>query len=406
MLKSDLPVQPERTTGAAAIASRLYHAAGWYVSCDTPVYLHPRILRLKPGITVTDNQGITRPFDQAELDKLLKNASWRGDRVRFMASRWIAGRTLGPFTYAGVRRDDPADVIPHEHRRDLRGARLIAAWTNYFDSREQNSMTSWFAVDAGNPDSSPGHLLHYYIDLGDCFGSAWADEIWRRLGHAYYFDIGYLVADFLSLGLIERPWERARQPEGSIFGYYETEGFDPERWRGGYPNPAFDNMTERDGAWAARIIARFSDEHLAAAVRVGDFTDPAQSMFLLEHLRGRRDVILRRYLAVVSPVTDLEVSGGELCGVDLARRSRVFPDMLFAYTARLEGGGLLAVRAEPGGEVCVALPRARAAGGAPDDHPSRYLVVELANRQAREPLRAHLYDLGPGRGHRLVGIER
>jgi len=63
MLKSDLPIQPERTTGAAAIAGRLYHAAGWFVSCDTPVYLKPSILKLKPGLKVTDNQGMSRPFD-------------------------------------------------------------------------------------------------------------------------------------------------------------------------------------------------------------------------------------------------------------------------------------------------------------------------------------------------------
>ncbi len=36
----------------------------------------------------------------------------------------------------------------------------------------------------------------------------------------------------------------------------------------------------------------------------------------------------------------------------------------------------------------------------------RYVVVDLKNGDARGPLRAHLYDLGPARGFRLVGIER
>jgi len=394
MLKSDLPIQPERTTGAAAIAGRLYHAAGWFVSCDTPVYLKPSILKLKPGLKVTDNQGMSRPFDQAALDALLARASKRGDRVRFMASRWLPGRTIGPFTYAGTKSDDPADVIRHEDRRDLRGARLLAAWTSHFDSREQNSMSTWLSADPKDPDASPGHVRHYYIDLGDCFGSAWTDEIWRRIGHAYYFDIGYLVADFLTLGIITRPWDRARREPDSIFGYYTARDFDPEKWRGGYPNPAFDNMSEHDGAWAARIIARFTDEHLRAAVDVGDFTDPAQSAYLVEQLIGRRDLILRRYFALLSPVTDLAVDGGKLCGVDLARRTRVFPAELFHYRARVAGGAALPVEARDDGVVCVSLPRA-----------SGYLVVELENGQAQRPLRAHLYDQGPS-GHRLVGIER
>jgi hypothetical protein len=394
MLKSDLPIQPERTTGAAAIAGRLFHAAGWFVSCDTPVYLEPRILKLKEGLKVTDNQGMSRPFDQAALDELLNHASKRGTRVRFMASRWLPGRTLGPFTYAGVRSDDPNDIIPHEHRRDLRGARLLSAWTSHFDSREQNSMRTWLSANPDDPDASPGIVRHYYIDLGDCFGSAWTDEIWRRIGHAYYFDIGYLVADFLTLGIITRPWDRARRDPHSIFGYYSTRDFDPEKWRGGYPNPAFDNMSELDGAWAARIIARFTDEQLRAIVEVGDFTDPAQSAYLAEQLIGRRDLILRRYFQRVSPVTDLAVEGDRLCGVDLARRTRVFPQDLFRYRARLAGGAALAAEARDDGGVCVALPRGK-----------KYLVVELENGQAARPLRAHLYDLGP-KGLELVGIER
>jgi len=42
---------------------------------------------------------------------------------------------------------------------------------------------------------------------------------------------------------------------------------------------------------------------------------------------------------------------------------------------------------------------------APDDA-RRYLIVDLENGYAPGPLRAHLYDLGPAAGYRLVGIER
>ena len=91
---------------------------------------------------MTDNTGVTRPFDQAALDKLLDNAAHRGKLVRMSASRWLPGRAIGPFRYEGVRADDPNDVVPHEDRRELRGGRLLAAWLNHFDAREQNSMNT------------------------------------------------------------------------------------------------------------------------------------------------------------------------------------------------------------------------------------------------------------------------
>jgi hypothetical protein len=392
MLKADGAGEPERATGATTVAARIYHAAGWWAACDSVVYLRPAIFSLEPGLTVTDNSGVTRPFDRPALARLLADASRRGPLVRMSASEWLPGRPLGPFRYEGVRRDDPNDVIPHEDRRDLRGARLIAAWLNHFDAREQNTMSVWLSADPDDPDASPGHVRHYYLDLGDCFGSQWAwDGISRRLGHAYYLDFAYVAADFLTLGFIVRPWDRARvRPGQEIFGYYAAQPFDPAGWKPGYPNPAFERMTEGDGAWAARIIARFGDAHLAAAVTAGDFTDPRHDAYLAEVLARRRDAILRRYLAVLSPITDLSVENGGLCGVDLARRSGLWPAPEFRYGAAVEPGGARpAVDALEDGRLCVALP----AGPG-------YRIVTLTNGQAPGRLRAHLQD------GRVIALER
>src|SRR5262249_18200893 len=145
------------------------------------------------------------------------------------------------------------------------------------DAREQNTLATWIADDSSRPDGSPGHVLHYVIDLGDCFGGKWdPDAAWRRSGHAYHGDLGYMIADFFSLALIERPWDRLTRPPGSIFGYYGHAEFDPDRWHPMYPNPAFLRMSERDAAWLARILARFADEQLAASARVGDYSDREQ----------------------------------------------------------------------------------------------------------------------------------
>jgi hypothetical protein len=412
MLKSDPAGEGERATGAAAIAARMYYALGWFAPCDSVVYFKPSKLKLKPGLVVKDNSGITRPFDEKALKKILDGAQHRGEEVRMVASKWLPGWTLGPFTYSGTRSDDPNDVIAHEDRRDLRGARVIAAWLNHFDSREQNSMDTWMSSNPHDTSASPGYVRHWYIDLGDCFGSQWAeDQLSRRLGFSYYLDLQHVSEDFITLGAIERPWERARK--GGTFGYYSTRDFVPDEWRGGYPNPAFVRMSERDAAWGTRKIARFRDEHIVAAVKVGNYTAPEDTDYLVKTLIVRRDRILRRYFSKLSPIGELAVSPeGELCGTDLARYSHVFDEGSFAYGAKVFTGarftpsGDARVRVGKEGSVCITLPHRATDGGVPDADASRYVIVDVANNQAPGVLRAHLYDLGPKKGFALVGIER
>lgn len=412
MLKADVQDEPERATAAAAIASRLYWAFGFHVPCESVVYFSPAILQLKPGLQVTDNTGVTRPFDQAALQRLLSNAAHRGELVRMSASRWLPGRTVGPFRYEGTRADDPNDVVDHEDRRELRGGRLLAAWLNHFDAREQNTMNTWLPVDTADADSTPGHIQHWYIDLGDCFGSQWSwDEISRRLGHAYYLDFGYLFEDFATMGTITRRWDRARiAPEAPIFGYFSPDNFEASAWRAGYPNPAFSRMSESDGAWAARIIARFTPEHIAAAVRAGNLSNLRHEQYLVRTLIARQHLLLRRYLSRLSPLTDVRLELGELCAVDLARRSPAFHGQPFRYTTRLFHGAELteiaagAPRSDASGQVCVRLPRV-AKPRTPRGSLDRYFVVDLHNGSAEGPLRVHGYDLG-AEGFQLAGLER
>lgn len=412
MLKSDPAGEGERATGATSIAARMYYALGWFAPCDSVVYFKPSALKLEPGLRVTDNSGVTRDFDATMLKTIVDGAQHRGELVRMVASKWLPGRTIGPFTYSGTRSDDPNDVIDHMDRRDLRGARVLAAWLNHFDSREQNSMDTWLSLDPKKPDSGPGYIRHWYIDLGDCFGSQWTeDRISRRLGFSYYLDLQHVGEDFVTLGAVERPWERAKK--SGTFGYFSARDFVPDEWHGGYPNPAFSRMSERDAAWGSRKIARFRDEHIAAAVKVGNYTLPEDSEYLIKTLITRRDLILRRYFKNLSPIGELKISpAGELCGTDLARYAHVFADTAFTYGAKVFTGerfspsGDAPVRANPDGTVCVSVPHRAGDGGVPDGDASRYVVVDVHNGQAPGVLRAHLYDLGPKKGFALVGVER
>ena len=57
-----------------------------------------------------------------DIDLILRRAA-RGDngRYRAIASRYPDGAPLGHCRYDRTRPDDPNDIVPHEHRRDLRG---------------------------------------------------------------------------------------------------------------------------------------------------------------------------------------------------------------------------------------------------------------------------------------------
>jgi hypothetical protein len=408
MLKTDPETEPDRATGATAIASRIYHAVGYHSACDTVVYFRPSLLKLKPGLTVTNNEGVTRPFDQAALDRVLKAASHRNGLVRMVASSWLPGKPLGPYRYEGTRDDDPNDVIPHEDRREVRAGRLVSAWLNHFDSREQNTMDVFLPLDKKQKDG-PGYVRHYIIDMGDCFGSQWAvDGISRRLGNSYIFDGGHVGEDFLTLGTVERPWERA-QLTGGIFGYFSARDFDPQEWRGEYPNPAFMRMTEQDGAWMARILAGFDDELTRAAVKVGQY-DPISEKYLTETLIARRRAILRRYFSKVSPIARLSVDARGVCGVDLARATGVVPNEEMSLRAYLYRGEQLDTndkarfRGVAAPNVCVDIPHRTFGASVAKDDPARYVILDVTNGYAPGPLRVHLYDQGDG--YALAGVER
>jgi hypothetical protein len=407
MLKTDSKEQPERPSAASAIGAATYHAVGFNTSCEQVIFVDRSALSLQPGLKVTDNSGITRPFDRAALERVLEQAPERDGYVRLQASAWLPGYLLGPFRYEGTRCDDDNDVIPHEDRRDLRGARLIAAWLNHFDAREQNTMDSWIASGKVS-DGSPGYVRHYYLDTSDCFGSEWDwDEISRRLGRSYVLDWADIGRDFITFGTSTRSWERVeRTPGMEAFGYFGWREFDPETWKNEYPNPAFSRATERDNAWMARILSRFEPEDVRALVDLGKFHRADQGEYLAEVLEKRLQLILSRYLGKLSPIADVRVTGNRVCATDLARRRHVFDDARFRYTATRESDQRridVPVEVGKGGEICVDLAASSSHHGAPS---STYAIVTIGNGLSTYPLRVHVMGDDKTEGLRIVGLER
>jgi hypothetical protein len=407
MFKSEAP-GPEHASSASVVGADVYHAAGFNTSCEQIIYFKPSLLKLSPGLRSAGNFDDGKPFDRAALDAMLRKTPKRGELVRFQASAWLPGHLLGPFRYHGTRNDDPNDVVAHEDRRELRGGRLLAAWIDHVDAREQNSMDAWLADHPKEADSSPGHVVHYYLDVSDCLGSKWDwDEITRRLGFSYIVDWGDLATDFVTLGIPRREWDWVKLAPGhEDFVYFNVENFEPEHWKNEYPNEAFSRMTERDGAWMARILSRFSPDDVRSLAEAALFTDPSQTEYLARVLEGRLVKILDRYLTRLSPIADLTVREGDrLCGTDLAERRALRAPSGFRYRAHTRSAWLQVTRGQEG-EVCVGLTHTAADGGSADDAPERYTSVAIDDGVARGKLLAHLYDLGPARGFRLVGLER
>lgn len=411
LLKADEPDAPERASAASVIGAAVYHAAGFETSCEQIVYVRRAQFRLAPGLLAIANDGSPHPFDDAALTAALATLPRRGASSRMQASKWLPGVAIGPFRYESTREDDPNDIIGHEDRRELRGSRLIAAWLDHWDAREQNSMDVWLAVDPAHKRSSPGIVRHYQIDTSDVFGQPVVPAtLGKRLGHSYEIDLHDIALDFVTLGLVSRAWDRAAPVPGhELFGFYGERDFDPAQWKPAYPNPAFLRMTERDAAWMARLIARFSAEDVRALAGAGDFTDPRQSDYLAEVLRVRQQRIFARYLTRLSPLADVRVDpDGHVCALDLARLRGVYAVHRFRYRIVESGGGQrtpLAAELRPGGVVCF-VPRRIDAGPLADADAARIVIFRVDNGTGAGPLDIHTFDLGPGRALRVVGLVR
>ena len=239
MLKFDDLREPEIATAADVIGSRIYHAAGYNAPCNKIVYFNPDILKISPEANKKNKLGEKVKMTDADIKEALKNTrKTSSGKLRATMSQFLPGKPLGPFRYHGTREDDYNDVIDHEDRRELRGAKVLASWVNHFDSRSQNSLDIWVS----SKNSNKGYVKHYYLDFGDSFGSTWDwDGVSRRHGHSYYMDPGDIMQDLFTFGFKERPWhKRTYGRTGEILGYYDVDHFEPGHWKPGYPNPAFE----------------------------------------------------------------------------------------------------------------------------------------------------------------------
>ncbi len=315
IVKFDPPAYPELASGAELIATKLLWAAGYHVPENHLGVLELGRLVLDPAARTSGGYGETLPLTQAGLLALLRNVNPYPDgRIRALFSRRLAGRPLGPFRYRGVRPDDPNDRIPHERRRSLRGLWMFQAWLHNVDTRAANSLDVW--VESPE-DPGLGEVRHHLIDFGDALGAAGVRPKFIGEGYQYALDWPQIGAAVFSLGLYYPFWLPVERSPFRSVGVYESQIFRPEDWRPNLPNPAFDEADALDEYWAASILARFTPDHLAAAVGAARYTEPGAAAWVLRVLTERQYALVRHGFARVLPLDDPRVTGWRVSLTDL-----------------------------------------------------------------------------------------
>jgi len=333
----------ELATAAAAMGSRYFHACGYNVPQETIVHFHPDILQVKEGVKFTDWNGIKREFTLADLDAILKTVQYESDgSIRALASLslGIFGDIKGPFSYDGRRPDDPNDWFDHNNRRELRGLYVVASFINHYDAKDQNSLDVY--VD----ENGQRYLKHFLIDFGSTFGSDGDGAKPPVKGYANIADLRDALASFFTLGLKTWPYEFAKPFEYPSIGYFESELFHPAKFDPIYPNPAFENMTDRDAYWGAKIVMSFTDFHIMALVKAGQFSDREAERYLIETLLKRRDKIGRYWFGKVNPLDNFELKHhGKIVRIyfeDLAIKYNLEPaSTQYVYTVEYKGKNII-----------------------------------------------------------------
>ncbi len=175
----------------------------------------------------------------------------------------------------------------HAKRRELRGAGLLAAWLNWYDSRFDNNR-----VKLGKNSEIP-EFLHVISDVGSGLGSA-RNALKNKANRPNAL-----------------PWEVTRLDDGKV----KFVEFEPNE-----DNDSFKKMTIDDARWMGRMIARLSENQIRQGLISGGYNSAETKMYL-EKLISRRDKMI----------------------ADLGLGSEILPlrptptDRKFNYTSEIDG---------------------------------------------------------------------
>lgn len=313
LLKLDPNDYPELASAADVIGSKIYYALGYNTPENYPVYFRREQLALGDTSYWRDGMNKKHALTAKQIDDWLTNQPRDNEgRYRALASRWIAGKPVGPFVLEGTRSDDPNDVVPHQNRRELRGMRVFGAWLNDTDTKAINTLDSLVS------ENGVSFIKHYRIDWGGSLGSDSLVPKNIRRGHDYLIDTKPAVKEALSFGFYLPKWMRVHYPEIHGTGTFDYESFDPVNWKPNYPVIPFIVMDNNDAFWAVRKVMAFSDADLRAIVETALYSDPQATDWMTECLIKRRNKIAQAWLSQPLALDQFRLEHGRLVYDDLA----------------------------------------------------------------------------------------
>jgi len=295
-IEFDPASNPEGATGADVVATKIFWALGYNQVETFLTTFDPTRVSIDPEATIRRRSGKRTRFTRDDINAVLELAARNKDgSYRIVAGRLIPGQILGTFRYDGTRSDDPNDLVPHEHRRELRALRVFGAWTNLTDLKAGNTL------DALVSENGRSVVKHYLQDVGSTFGMNNDVHEWD-LGWEYFYQSDTTRRRFFSFGFALSPWQTVPYVEYPSIGKFESDQFDPRTWRPQTPTRAYMEMRDDDAFWGARRVAAFTDDMIRAIVHTGEYSDPAAERHLADVLIKRRDKITQTYLTAVNPI--------------------------------------------------------------------------------------------------------
>jgi hypothetical protein len=316
VIRFDRPGSPEMATAAGMISSHFFHALGYHVPESYLVTFERTQLHVGEGAGEITTNAEVRKLLPAQLDNLLASVHRGGDgRYRALALfvPVDVAALAGPYQLFGTRSDDPNDTVAHEHRRDLRGLWVFAAWLNH----ARMDALHTFDIVVQPPGEAP-HIRHHLFDFMSTLGSGLSGPKASWEGRDLLYGQNSSLRNIASLGLYSPAWMRASYPDFRGVGHFDAKTFEPEKWRPVYDTAPFANRLPDDEFWAARQVMAFTDEEIRAIVQTGQFSDPRAAQWIADCLIERRNRIGRAYFAKVLPLDTLRVANGALAFDDLA----------------------------------------------------------------------------------------
>ncbi|HEY1558123.1 MAG TPA: hypothetical protein VGF94_25005 [Kofleriaceae bacterium] len=398
VMKFDTRGEPDMQTGADVVAQKLLWAAGYNTPEDAIVTLRREDLKLAPTARVEDVFGNKRAMTEHDLAEVLTQIDHRKDgSYRALVSRYLDGVPVGGYAADGLRADDPNDRVAHEDRRTLRGQRVLFAWLDNTDVKEDNGLDMWIADGAGH------YLLHHILDFGLALGVYGYDQVDSADGFAETLDYRVQAASLVTLGLWRRPWEGIDVPAIRGVGRFESAHFDPLGWHDRYPYAPFRHVQSADGFWAAKIVMRFTEAQIRAAAEQGAYEDPRAVDYITRTLVERQRITGRAWFARVSPLDHIAIdAGARISFDDLARvYFRDTPATTYVADAYDYRGQPLAWHADTASTTLPPL-------SLPADHDG-YTIVEVHAVRAGHALpavRIHIARDPQAHAPRVIGIRR